>query len=432
MDLAEFVAGLRFEDLPPEVIHQAKRVLLEAISWPFLGSRRPEGVRLHSFLEGAPAGRCSVAGRAEGLLPEWAAFAHGALSQIQDCNDGQRVASVYGGAFHPGRVVVPAALATCQDASRSGRELLTAVVAGYEVAARVRGLEPRPPAAAYAGSAVAARLHGLDPDTALSAMGIAGHLASPVPDETPYDVTFLTVGNLARLAVEATGLARQGLTGPPLQDDARLSLRLAGQGLGMSFEIMEIYMKPYLGCRLVHGAIDGGLELRHVLDWRQIDRIRVRVIPEAHYVCDYASPDAYYRTAQLSLAYCLAAVLCDGDLQEAQFTRERIGAGDVQELQYRIEVVTDESLNAGYPHQGRPTVMEVTTDDNRIHRWESRHDWGEPENPLKDEELVDKFHRWAGPSLSAQRADRLVEAVFTLDATDDPDPLFALLGNSSM
>lgn len=427
LDLAEFTIGLRFDDLPASVAHQAKRVLLEGISWPFLGGRRPEGRRLHRYLNSVPDGRCSVAGRQRGLAPGWAAFANGALSQVQDCNDGQRVASVYGGSFHPGRVVVPVALAACRAANRSGRDLLTAIVAGYEVAGRVRGLEPRPPTTAYAGATVAARLHGLDPETALSAMGIAGHLASPIPDETPFDVTFLTVGNVARLAMEATDLAREGLTGPPLLDDARLAQRLADGGIGETFRIMHIYMKPYLGCRLVHGAIDGGIELLRVLDWREIQRIRVRVVPEAHYVCGYADPGAYYRTAQLSLAYCLAAVLIDGELEEAQFTDERIGSADVQALQHRIEVVTDESLNADYPHDGRPTVMEVTSRDGRIHRRDSHFDLGEPENPLNDEELVEKFHRWAGPSLPGDSADRLVETVLGLDATDNPEPLFELL-----
>lgn len=190
-------------------------------------------------------------------------------------------------------------------------------MAGYEMAGRVRGLDPRPPTAAYAGAAAAARLHGLDRAAALSAMGIAGHLASPVPDETPFDVTFLTVGNTARLA-------RQGLTGPPLLSDSRLSKLLADGGIGETFQIMEIYMKPYLGCRLLHRAIDGGLELRHRLDWRQIEHIRVRVIPEAHYVRGYAHPGDYYRTAQLSLAYCLSGALIDGDVGEEQFTSERI------------------------------------------------------------------------------------------------------------
>lgn len=427
--LTEFTIGLRFEDLPTRVVHQAKRVLLEAISWPFLGGRRPEGRRLHRFLDDVPDGPCSVAGRQGGLAPGWAAFANGALSQVQDCNDGQRVASVYGGSFHPGRVVIPVALAACQDANRSGRDLLTAIVAGYEVAGRVRGLEPRPPTAAYAGAAAAARLHGLDPDTALSAMGIAGHLASPIPDETPFDVTFLTVGNTARLALEAADLARQELTGPPLLSDSRLSKRLADGGIGETFQIMEIYMKPYLGCRLLHGAIDGGLELRHRLDWRQIEHIRVRVIPEAHYVRGYARPGDYYRTAQLSLAYCLSAALIDGNLGEEQFTSERIGSTDVQELQHRIEVVTDESLNADYPHDGRPTVMEVTTRDGRIHRWDSQFDLGEPENPLDEDELVEKFHRWAGPSLPGDTTDRLVKTVFDLDTENDPKLLFTLLAS---
>lgn len=426
-DLADFVVGLRYEDVPPAVVHQAQRVLLEALSWPFLGSRRPEGRRLHRYLDDAPRGPCSVATRADGVAAPWAAFANGSLSQVQDCNDGQRVASVYGGAYHPGRLIVPAALAVCQAERRSGRELLVALVAGYDVAARIRGLEPRPPAAVYAAAAAAARLGGLDPNQTLHCMGVAGHLASPIPDETPFDVSFLTVGNNARLAVEAAGLARRGFTGPPLRDDARLSMRLAGDGLGERFHITEIYMKPHLGCRLLHGAVEAGLAYRDQFDWRDIAHVRVRVVSEAHYVTARAGPRAYYRTCQLSLPYCLAAALIDGELEEAQFTEKRIGSDDIQAMQQRIQVVTDESLGVGYPLRGRATVVEIATSNGIRRRWENRFDLGEPENALTDEQLVDKFHRWAGPSFASGASDRLVEEIFSLDVSDDAAVLFDLI-----
>lgn len=426
-DLAHFLTGLTFDDLPDEVSHQAHRVLLEGISWIFLGGRRPEGRRLHRLLDGAPPGSCSLVGHPRTSTASWSAFAHGALSQVQDCNDGQRVASVFGGAYHPGRVIVPVALAMSEKTATSGRALLTALAAGYEVASRIRGPEPRPPAEAYAGAAVAAKLAGLDVDAMIDAMGLAGHLASPIPDETPYDVTFLTVGNIARLSVEAADMANHGLTGPPLRDDARLSARLEGDGLGETFGIMDIYMKPYLGCRLLHGAVDAALEYRAERDWREIEHIRVRVIPEAHYVAGHVRPDSYYRTCQLSLPYCLAATLVDGELGEDQFTAERIGSADVLELHDRVEVVTDESLDAGYPHHGRPSVMEITTSNGRHLRWEGRYDKGEPENALTDEELVDKFRRWAGLSLDPVSADRLIHEVFCLSESDDPTPIFEIL-----
>lgn len=429
-DLATFVTGLDFDEIPLNVAHQAKRVLLEGISWLFLGSRREEASPIHQLVlaSGSPGGS-TVVGLDERVSPAHAALANGAIAQIQDCSDGFRVASVYGAAYHPGRVVIPAALAVCEERHLTGRDLLSAVVVGYDVAGRIRGLDPRPPASAYAAAAVAARLDSLTPGETLNAMGIAGHLASPIPGADPYDVTFLTVGYLARIGVEAATLAGHGLTGPPLGGDPRLSKRLAGDGLGEEFEITNIYMKPYVGCRLLHGAIDAALELRQTsgFDWRRIDQVRVRVIPEAEYVTGHTEPDSYYRTCQLSLPYSMACALIDGELGERQFTTGRIASTDVHELQRRIDAVVDETLGSTYPEGGRPTVVELCLEGGDRLRWEGGHDRGEPENPLTDQELVDKFHAWAGPSLDASTADELVSTVWAVDSLDDLSPLSKLL-----
>lgn len=429
-DLAEFVAELRYKDLPSDVVSQARRVLLEGLSWLFLGSRRPEAEALRSVLETtAPAGPSSVAAFEQPVSAVWAAYTNGALAQIQDCNDGQRVASVFGASYHPGRVVIPASLAACEEAETGGKELLTAIVAGYEVAGRVRGLEPRPPTDAYAVAAVASRVRGLGAERMLHAMGMAGHLASPIPGAHPYDATFLTVGNIARIGVEAARLAEQGLTGPPLMDDSRLSPRSVGEGLGDDYQILQIYIKPYVGCRLIHGAVDAALELRNQtrFEWQRLERVVVRVITEADYVTGHVGAGDYYRTCQLSLPYCMAVALIDGDVAEAQFTPERIASPDVLRLHERIHVVTDEALDVHYPQRGRPTIVEVETSSGEVLRWEGRFDKGEPENPLTDEELVAKFRRWAGPSLPGERLDRLIDVVFSVDELGDLDPLLRLL-----
>lgn len=433
--LARFVCQLDFDELDHEVVHQAKRVLLEALSWPLLGLRRPEAAGICRFVEQSmsPA-NSTVVGHSSLSSAALAAYANGSMSQIQDCNDGFRVASVYGGSYHPGRVVVPVALASCEAVAGSGEDLLTLLVAGYEVAGTIRGLEPRPPAAAYAAAAVAGRALGLDTQSLLNAMGIAGHHASPVPADDPYDVSFLTVGNLARAGVDAAVMAREGMTGPPIRDDSRLSRRLVGDGLGDQLKIMTVYMKPHLGCRLNHGAVEAALDFRRApeFDWRQLRHVRVRVIPEAHYVGGHVTPTSYYRTCQISLPYSMACAFIDGEVGEPQFTTSRIADEDVQELHSRIYVETDEALNARYPPGGRPTIVEVELEDGGVLRWSGEFDKGEPENPLSDEELIDKFHRWAGPSLESSDADELVSLVFALEEEPDLDRLSKLLRSSGI
>lgn len=433
--LAEFLAGLQWQEVPDDVRHQAKRVLLEGISWLFLGNRREQARQLPAFIESmTQEEKASVAGLSRKTDAGWAAFANGYFCQTQMGNDGQREASVYGGSFHPGRVIMPSALAMAEAHQASGPDLLCAMIAGYEVAYRVRGLSPRPPAEAYAAAAAAAKILQLGPASFVNAMAISGYNTSRVTDAAEYNaVNFLTTANVAKVGIESACMAAHGFPAPPFEDDSRFSHRFENHGLGKHFGISQLYLKPYLGCRLLQGAIDAALDFRANVteDNTQIASIRVHVITEAAYTAHHVQPDSYYIDCQLSLPYCAACALIDGDVGEAQFTQERIASEDVQHLHRKIEVVLNESLDAEYPEKGRPTIMEVKMKDGRVLRHERRYDKGEPENPLSDAELKDKFCRWAGPDYSQAWKEEVIEAAFAIEEAETLDSLTGLLRKST-
>ncbi|NQY74600.1 MAG: MmgE/PrpD family protein [Candidatus Margulisbacteria bacterium] len=161
--LIGFVSDLTINSLPSNIVHQAKRTILEGISWFYMGLKRENLSPLSEFITSvSSAKKASVINCGQKVEACWAAYAHAALAQAMECSDGMRVASVRGGAFHPGRLIIPVALAMAESLACDGKALITSVVGAYEIAARIQGLAPRPRSAVYGASFAASKLMGLD------------------------------------------------------------------------------------------------------------------------------------------------------------------------------------------------------------------------------------------------------------------------------
>jgi len=115
----------------------------------------------------------------------------------------------------------------------SGKDIIAALVVGYDVATKIRGMKDRPPASAYCSAAIASKLLGLDADRTRFAIGIAGYNSPRGFAETRgLDTNFLSNGYQAKVGIETAMLAREGLNGPKIGDDNRLSPRFRNRGLG--------------------------------------------------------------------------------------------------------------------------------------------------------------------------------------------------------
>lgn len=430
--LAEFVTSVSFDDLPEGVVHQAKRVLLDSVGTMFMGSRKEEARGIPTFLRGLRAEQeCTLVGADFKTSCPWAAFANASYTQVHDCNDGHREAAAFGGSSHPGRVAIPTALAVGEKMSTSGKGVITAIVIGYDVATRIRGLKDRPPSAAYCSAAVAGQMMELDADKVRFALGIAGyHSPRSFPGSRGYDTNFLSNGYSSKVGIEAAMLAKEGLKGPPLGDDRRLSTRFAERGLGEEFEIMNIYIKPYPTCRMTHGAIDAILDIKEEADFDplNVDEVMFHQVTHGMYITeDKVDVDSYYKTCQFNLPYIAACAIIDGEVTEGQFTKERIADPKVHELAKKVKVIPDEDLDAIYPEDCRPTLVEIKTRNGESYTKRVSYPKGDPRNPLTDEELFEKFLRWAGPSLTEERAYEIEDAIFELDRLDDVSEFTELL-----
>jgi 2-methylcitrate dehydratase PrpD len=414
--LAEYVHDLSFADLPDEVVHQAKRVTLDSLGTILMGLRKQEAQPVKSFLKGLGAKpECTVARAGLKTTCSWAAFANASYAQVHDCNDGHRDSAALGGSAHPGRTVIPTALAVAEKLGSSGRDVITSTVIGYDVATRIRGIAKRPPSATQSSAAVAAHLMGLEQE---------------FPESLTYDTNFLHCGYEAKTGVEAAWLAAEGFNGPPMGDDRKLSTRFRERGLGREYEIMDVYMKPWPTCRMTHGAVEAVLALREEAKIvpEDVEEIQVQQLTHGMYITE--SPvdvDSYYKTCQFNLPYIAAVALIDGKVTEAQFTRERIADKAVHDLAKKIKVKPDEDLDAIYPDQYRPTTIEVKTKKGEVIKKVVQNPYGDPRNTLDDDALYEKFRLWAGPSLTEEQARDIRDVVWRLDKLSSLSELMELI-----
>ena len=431
-ELADYIVELSYDDLSSDVTHQASRVILDSLATMYMGTRKEDADGIIKFLEwNNAAPDCTVIGTSLKTSVSWAAWANAAYAQVHDCNDGHREAAALGGSSHPGRVAIPTALALGEKLHLSGKEIIAAVVVGYDVATKLRGMNSSPPTSAYCTASIAGKLIGLDADEMRFALGIAG-FNSPrnFPRTMGLDTNFLSYGYQAKIGIEAAYLAKEGFNGPKLGDDSRLSTRFKSRGLGEKFEVMNVYIKPYPTCRMTHGANEALLKMKQETEItpENVKEVKISQLTYGMYIADEkVGPDSYYKNCQFNLQYIAACTIADGMVTEAQFTKERIADPLLHELAEKVKVSPDEELDSIYPEGHRPTVVEVILPDDASHKMKIDYPWGDPRNPLTDEQLLDKFLNWSIPSISDDQGRTIWKQLQRLDEIDDISEFMRIL-----
>jgi len=438
-ELGAFVAGLRFQDLPEPVVAQAANVILDALGCA-IGAWRddPEKAqimqRLVAGFEAAP--RAAVWG-SDGLRtdPAIAALANGTLVNAADFDDTHKRALL-----HTGSVVVPPVLALAEARGLSGRQLLTAVVAGYEVAVRV-GMAVMPSHyrfwhstatnGTFGAAAAAASALGLDALGCRMALGFAGTQAAGLN-------TFFTSGDLTKSlhpgkaafnGVLSARLAELGGTAPPTMLEhekgylaaysAEPKLEALTAGLGADWEILQNGFKYFPSILASHSPIQATLALvaEHDLAGDGIAGIRNETYTTVttHFAAkDVSTPMG----ARVSVPYCCAVAALDRQVGQAQFAPDRILRPDVQQLLALTETVADPELNALYPGKF-PARVTITLKDGRSFTASRDFPKGDPQEPLSDAEIEAKFLDNVAGRLDAAAARDLVARVRGL-AGDGP------------
>jgi 2-methylcitrate dehydratase PrpD len=438
--LAAYVARLKHDDIPPEVQDRAKALTLD-----FLGSairaRRdaestPSLLKMLETLNLDGAGEATVFGDARTWTPAVAALLNGALGHSLDFDDTHADSSL-----HASAPVVPAAFAVGEMVGASGREVLTAIVAGYEVCCRLgnaldptshyaRGFHPTATAGTYGAAAAGAKLFALSQDQIVAAFGVSGSQAAG-------SLQFLIngawnkryqVGAAAMNGVIAASLARNDFVGAIESVEGKHGLLVgysdnahpdkATAGLGATFETMKIGVKPYPSCRYTHAAIDALIAMRreHNLTPAQVKRVEIGLHRNGITLTGDTATKRYPRSVvggQFSMFFTGAVALDQGRFGWDDY--ERLGDAAIDALADRFDVVQDDRLEIGRTHPFGARVS-IETEDG-VHERLYPDPSGEPTSFPDRAAMQQKFLTLARPVL-AGRADQLADAILSLERFD--------------
>lgn len=431
--MANFVAALKFDDLPPAVVQQAKRFLLDALGCALAAYQedaRKAGIATGLAQQFGAAGPATVIGGGK-THAAFAALSNGMLINAADNDDTHKRALA-----HIGSVVVPAALAATETRGGNGRDLITALVAGYEVMARV-GMAVMPSHyrfwhstatnGTFGGAAAAAKAFGLDAAGVCIALGFAGTQAAGLNTffESGDDSKSLHPGKAAMNGVLAAILAELGASSPPdvLGHPkgylAAYSLEPKPEaltsGLGERWEILQNGFKLYPSILASHSPIGATLEIvgRQPLAPEKIRAVAVHTY--ATVKSHFSSKDVQKSmAARLSVPYCVAAAVVDREITQKQFSEARYTDPVIRTLLDKVEIIADPELSPLYPEKF-PARVVITMDDGTRHEATFMYPKGDPSNPLTPEELVAKFRENVRRQLSGGEAERIIALVSDLE-----------------
>ncbi len=378
--LAQFISSLDYEAIPDPAVRACKQRILDTLGSALRGSTTDHVRQVKKVLRQLEGkNEATVFADAFRTTCVDAALINGTMAHSIDFDDIHKF-------VHPGCSIVPAAIAMAEKEGRNGKEIITAVILGYEVAVRVslavglshrfRGFHPTGTCNGFGSAAASAKLLGLKQEEIISSLGIAATMASGIT-EYRYDgsrIKHLHGGLAARNGVLAALLAREDFAGPREGIEGKFGfcrvysdefdLNMITDGLGRGFEITQTDMKPYPSCRQTNGPVDLALELKrkHRIDPQDILEIKL-VTYDYILKCPWLIDREGFHTpleAILNIPFCVAVALIDGKLILDHFNDDKVKDPQIRDLAGKFVTVAEPSFSAKYPGE-RNNRLEITT-----------------------------------------------------------------------
>lgn len=441
--LADHVAGMHYETLPPGVIHAFKRALLDFLTCAVAGSAMPVSRALLSYYEENDATRsATVIGSGVKLSAPNAALVNGANTHGLDFDDGHTH-----GSAHPSGAIFPAVLAAAEQRGAGAAAVILAVVLGYDVMLRIaaamhptsaqRGFHNTAIAGVFGAAAAAASLLKLDAQQTRHALGLAGSFAGGIREylEEGAEVKRIHPGKAAHDGLLCAEFARREITGPSkvleghngffrTHADGQVKWQRFFDGLGRRFEISDVYFKPYPCCRHYHAVVDGihALQREHRFRAAEVEHVDLGIYAVGVHGHDHKHCDNLL-DAQMSAPCAASLALVDGDVTASKFLPESLRRPEVQALIQRIDTHVDEECERIYPGK-RSGAVRIALRDGRKLDIRVLDPKGETENPMSDADLERKFVGNCKPILGGPRCEKLLAQVWRFDELHDIGDFF--------
>jgi 2-methylcitrate dehydratase PrpD len=348
------------------------------------------------------------------------------------------------GLFHPGAPVVSAALAAAQERRMHGGTFLRGVIAGYEIATRIAAAvnpahydhwHTTGTVGTFGAAAAAAAVFGLEKEGMLHALANAGTLAAGLQQAFRSSTMSkpLHAGRAAESGVLVALAAEKGVTGAAdildgprgfgraMSDDPDWSAVVSD--LGTSFNITETTIKNHAACGHAHAAIDAILELRSRHDLRAADiaRVAVGTYAKALEVAGLTEPRTAFE-AKFSLPYCVGVALITGRVRLEAFADEWLNDPELRAIMTKVGMAVDDDAEGVYPEK-RVAVVEVETTVGKRLCYRAPTRKGDPDDPLSDAELDEKFRELVEPVVGRRAAEKLLAGLWRIDELEDVNDL---------
>ena len=451
-DLAVFTADLTFADIPPNVVEHAKLCLLDGIGVCLHGATLPWTRIVQDMVIGEGGnGQVSIWGRGERSSWSQATLANSTAGHAFEMDDIHKES-----VLHPNSLTVPIALGYAEmQGGLSGAEVLTAIIAGYEVGTRVgnaattqlflNGFHPQGTTGTFAAGATAAKLHCRSAAEIQHALGTAGSFASGLmAAQEGAMVKRLHAGHAAQSGVYGALLARRGFTGisdileapyggflstlSRQPDMSRLT-----HGLGEVWETLQVGFKMYPAVTSIHAALDALDQLmrEHGLQAEDIAAIEAGVGHMTYVHTAWPYRPAGVTAAQMNLFFGLAVMARGNGVTVSDYAQDRLADPALLDFMRGITAFDDPEINAGGRQARHACRMTVTTRGGAILRKAVYDRRGSPENPVDGEAVAAKFRGNVRHCLLDGHADHVMALVADFENLESTETLTAILGQAS-
>jgi len=445
--LAEFIAGFPAENIPPEIMHIGKRLLVNEVGVALYASMDPAiGILMDLFAYEGGNGLATVIGLGTRTSPRQAALANGFLGHFEDYDDTHLDTVV-----HTASPIYPAALAAAEMIDAGGDKLLAAGVLGIEVACRL-GMLIVPhfregagfwhitnTCGVFGAAAAASRLLGLTPIQIEHALGIAGTQAMGLREVFGSMTKPFHAGKAAENGLLAAQLAQRGFTSLSAESKGILEgnrgfaavmakgydLATMTRGLGEEWELPEIAIKAH-ACGQANQPLLGA-----VAELRTKPGVAPDTVESINCTVQHMAPGLATRRhpkkgleGKFSYQHGMACILVDGHAYPQQFTDAKVNDPLIVSLRDRINVTEDPS------QPKRSAVATLTLKDGTMYSATTEFALGTPGNPMSDAQVEDKFRALAGDVLPQEKVDLLAERLWSIEGVRSMGELTTLLSAS--
>lgn len=452
--IAEFVSGLRYEAIPDDVKSRVKLLMLDSLGCALYGADLEWCRILQDSLGAVDATRaCSVWGTNQKLSAPHAALVNGTAVQGFELDDVHRA-----GVLHVGAVVLPALIAITElKPGMSGKEFLTAAVAGYEIGPRVglcmgpehiaSGWHSGATLGVFSSAAGAARGLKLDAEKTVHALGIAGtQAAGLMAAQFGAMVKRMHAGRSSQSGLYGALLAAGGFTGivnvleseyggfctTLSQSRDQFNLTELTAGLGSTWQTMGVALKFYACVGSNHTTLDAIRDMQRERPFGAADVKKIVVhgsqVTVNHVGWKYVPQGL--ASAQLNLPYCVATWLLDGDCFVDQFTEDKVADAARMALSEKVEVVHDPEITAKGAKFRHLVHVEAHLTDGTVLKRTVEAARGSEKKFASDAEIVEKFEKLAVKALPKAQVGKLRDTMLGLDKLGDATEIARLLARS--